>query len=92
MGICLTDLNMQVKAAAAGWWPTPTACQGNNNSAMNSGSAARRMLRRNTSEAEAKQMETGALNPTWVEWLMGFPLGWTDLELSETPSSRKSPS
>ena len=27
----------------------------------------------------------GALNPTWVEWLMGFPLGWTDLEPSETP-------
>jgi hypothetical protein len=22
----------------------------------------------------------GQLNPTWVEWLMGFPLGWTDLE------------
>jgi hypothetical protein len=22
----------------------------------------------------------GSLNPTWVEWLMGFPLGWTDLE------------
>ena len=21
----------------------------------------------------------GALNPTWVEWLMGFPLGHTDL-------------
>ena len=21
----------------------------------------------------------GGLNPTWVEWLMGFPLGWTDL-------------
>lgn len=20
----------------------------------------------------------GQLNPTWVEWLMGFPLGWTD--------------
>ncbi len=32
----------------------------------------------------------GQLNPTWVEWLMGFPLGWTDLEDSETPSSRKS--
>ena len=27
----------------------------------------------------------GKLNPTWVEWLMGFPLGWTDLEDSETP-------
>jgi hypothetical protein len=32
----------------------------------------------------------GSLNPTWVEWLMGFPLGWTALEPSEMPSSRKS--
>lgn len=31
----------------------------------------------------------GQLNPTWVEWLMGFPLGWTALDASETPSSRK---
>lgn len=23
----------------------------------------------------------GRLNPTWVEWLMGFPLGWTDLDV-----------
>ncbi|MEI7673422.1 MAG: hypothetical protein WCK00_15030, partial [Deltaproteobacteria bacterium] len=22
----------------------------------------------------------GSLNPTWVEWLMGWPLGWTDLQ------------
>jgi DNA (cytosine-5)-methyltransferase 1 len=22
----------------------------------------------------------GPLNPTWVEWLMGWPLGWTALE------------
>lgn len=22
----------------------------------------------------------GALNPDWVEWLMGWPIGWTDLE------------
>ena len=34
----------------------------------------------------------GQLNPTWVEWLMGFPLGWTDLEDSETQSSPKSSS
>lgn len=26
----------------------------------------------------------GALNPTWVEWLMGFPIGWTELKPSET--------
>ncbi len=32
----------------------------------------------------------GGLNPTWVEWLMGFPLGWTDLAPSETPSFHRS--
>ena len=24
--------------------------------------------------------DSGQLNPTWVEWLMGFPEGWTDLD------------
>jgi hypothetical protein len=32
----------------------------------------------------------GQLNPTWVEWLMGFPTGWTDLGRSATPSSPRS--
>lgn len=27
----------------------------------------------------------GRLNPEWVEWLMGFPIGWTELNASETP-------
>jgi hypothetical protein len=31
----------------------------------------------------------GKLNPTWVEWLMGFPLGWTDLGDSAMLSSLK---
>jgi hypothetical protein len=38
-------------------------------------------------DAEKRGMTAGnggKLNPTWVEWLMGFPLGWTDLEDSET--------
>jgi hypothetical protein len=26
----------------------------------------------------------GTLNPMWVEWLMGWPLGWTDLKPLET--------
>ena len=34
---------------------------------------------------------TGQLNPTWVEWLMGYPTGWTDLNVSETALSHKSP-
>jgi hypothetical protein len=32
----------------------------------------------------------GSLNPTWVEWLMGFPTEWTDLPASGTRSSRRS--
>ena len=27
---------------------------------------------------------SGKLNPTWVEWLMGYPTGWTDLKHLET--------
>ena len=27
----------------------------------------------------------GQLNPEWVEWLMGFPIGWTGLNVLETP-------
>ena len=26
----------------------------------------------------------GRLNPRWVEWVMGFPEGWTDCEPLET--------
>jgi len=29
----------------------------------------------------------GSLNPTWVEWLMGWMLGWTDLKPLETDKS-----
>ena len=27
-----------------------------------------------------EQWSKGALNPTWVEWLMGWPIGWTSME------------
>ena len=34
--------------------------------------------------------ETAALNPDWVEWLMGFPRKWTDVS-SGPPNQRESP-
>jgi hypothetical protein len=40
--------------------------------------------------AREEATRDGALNPEWVEWLMGYPPGWTDCGVSETPSSRKS--
>ena len=56
-------------------WPTPTA-----SNAKNNGSASQ--MRRNTKPLDARV--GGALNPMWVEWLMGWPLGWTDLKPLET--------
>jgi hypothetical protein len=42
----------------------------------------------------AHQLETqsgGQLNPTWVEWLMGWPLGWSELKPLETDKSHFAP-
>jgi hypothetical protein len=73
--------------AAANMWPTPKSSP--------SGPDYARMNREGSGGddlATAVARETGgSLNPTWVEWLMGFPLGWTDLERSATPSSLRSP-
>jgi DNA (cytosine-5)-methyltransferase 1 len=33
---------------------------------------------------------SGCLNPEWIEWLMGYPIGHTASAPSETQSSRKS--
>ena len=36
-----------------------------------------------------KEAGIGSLNPPWVEWLMGWPIGWTDLKPLETDKFRK---
>lgn len=51
--------------------PTPTAQISKNN-----GSASQ--MRRNTLPLDA--VAGGPLNPLWVEWLMGWPIGWGGLE------------
>jgi len=44
----------------------------------------------NGKEREARSYgETGQLNPNWVEWLMGWPLGWTDLKPLATDKFRQ---
>jgi hypothetical protein len=66
-------------------WPTPRT------KGMCGGSGAWDLLNKNTTVEEARQMGAGnggKLNPTWVEWLMGWPLGWTDLKPLETDKSQ----
>ena len=56
-------------------WPTPTAHNAKE-------TAAPSEYERNTPTLAAQA--GGSLNPAWVEWLMGFPVGHTDLNSSET--------
>lgn len=59
-------------------WATPSVC-GNYN-------------RKGASPTSGDGLATqagGALNPEWVEWLMGWPLGWTDCEHSATDRFRQ---
>ena len=70
--------------------PTPRATDGSKGSRTADGAA--RELKRGRNIDLGVAIGGGQLNPTWVEWLMGFPLGWTDCEDSETQSYRKSSS
>ena len=38
----------------------------------------------NTTDCLPNAVHGGQLNPTWVEWLIGWPLGWTDLSALAT--------
>lgn len=53
---------------------TPSATGGG--TGLDGGAGARSML----TDAERGEFTGGSLNPTWVEWLMGWPLGWTSME------------
>ena len=69
-------------------WPTPLA----RDSKSGAGSPEWRAKRaaEKKEERPLNEVISGQLNPEWVEWLMGYPAGWTELEPSETPSSPKS--
>ena len=72
-------------------WPTPRASEYKDTGPVGSKSHTH-MLDRQYLCAAAKEeaFPSGKLNPTWVEWLMGFPTGWTELNHSEMPLSPKS--
>ncbi len=66
------------------FWPTPNASQGgttgNWKPVRDSGHTVQLSLAQSVRNLRIQQGKPfGGLNPTWVEWLMGFPLGHTDL-------------
>ena len=63
-------------------WPTPTFGKLAGGTGGMQQIEAKYLAGEITSE-ERRAMRAGnggKLNPAWVEWLMGFPIGWTDLE------------
>jgi hypothetical protein len=73
-------------------WPTPRAADFKGaTSAEAMSKAAARGYAPNLPEATAASVGGGKLNPTWVEWLMGWPLGWTDLKPLEMDKSHCAP-
>jgi DNA (cytosine-5)-methyltransferase 1 len=60
-------------------WPTPQANDAKNPYARIREFSQATMLGEAVLNADPTAIG-GKLNPTWVEWLMGFPTGWTDLE------------
>ena len=74
-------------------WPTPAArdYKGHNSVETMKKKLAegKRAQQGQLPNAVAMTGETGGqLNPTWVEWLMGWPIGWTDLDALETDRFR----
>jgi hypothetical protein len=59
------------------FWATPTSLD------WRSGKASQQTMERN--RRPLSEQVGGQLNPRWVEWLMGFPFGWTALCDSATP-------
>ena len=78
------QLSPTMKRWPGNWFLTPSA---NEDAAGTPNGNMQKMLG-NSVEVRGETEEewnSGVLNPDWVEWLMGYPSGWTDLEDSETP-------
>ena len=99
MGVCLSDLNMQVQAWA-GW---PTHCYGKKKpdgsreiflklpgAAKLAGGPMRLTSDGRLLTGSSAGMESGGqLNPAHSRWLMGYPPEWDDCAVTAMPSTRE---
>jgi DNA (cytosine-5)-methyltransferase 1 len=70
------------------YWPTPQASDNRDRGNMSNPSIQRRIEKgKQIMLSQSVDPNSGQLNPTWVEWLMGWPLGWTDLKPLEMDKS-----
>jgi len=82
--------NLREVVYAMETFPTPMASDNRDRGNLSNPSVQRRLkIGKQVSLGQSVSKVSGRLNPTWVEWLMGWPLGWTDLkplEMDKSPS------
>ena len=82
------------KEKESGLWPTPTCHEQPHRNLKVNDRGRREPTNGKTDHSlsladtvilrEPKENRDGSLNPEFVEWLMGYPIGWTDCVASET--------
>jgi hypothetical protein len=74
-----------IEAVSARTWPTPNASDATkwSNQTLVDRVLKGQQVRLNTA-VSPEGGKGGQLNPAWVEWLMGWPTGWTELKPLET--------
>lgn len=65
--------------AAVNLFPTPRANKPTGFSSTDHRPTLEQTVMGFSNGEDCRGQTSGSLNPTWVEWLMGFPIGWTDL-------------
>jgi len=70
--------------------PTPNAFDARSENGWEMGSEGDRNKKEHTLPKAVGTSRGLKLQPAFVEWMQGFPIGWTDLKHSETPLSRRS--
>ena len=78
----INDKNPNLETVVARtMWPTPTASDNRDRGHKGMPSIQRRQEKgKQLNQSMVMSEVSGSLNPQWVEWLMGYPQGWTDLE------------
>lgn len=84
----LTPPVFGTKEKESGFWPTPRAGRPGSRPNGKGGKVLLEEVQIAEGARKRGKMVAGrnlpALSPVWVEWLMGFPLQWTDIAPSVT--------
>ena len=81
-GVSLTDY-VRGDGGTGRLWPTPAACEARSGFQHRHEGAKGSQESLTTVVCKDQGLRSGSLNPQWVEILMGYPCGWTDLSDGE---------